>query len=128
MKFWRGPDSAKEKEYERSGGSKPGRKCGVSLFTQFLMLLVWLRLDLPQPLLADMFDTNITTVSAVCTTWLAYLYQTLVPALVFWPSMSQIKSRLPKDFRKHFPETQVIFDATEFFIQKPGNTDAQYAT
>ncbi len=128
MKFWRGPSSTKEKEYERTGGSKPGRKSTIPLFAQFLMCLIWLRLDMPQQLLADLFDTSTGTVGAVCTTWLAYMYQTLVPAFLFWPSASQIKSRLPREFKKHFPNCCTIFDATEFFIQKPANTDAQYAT
>ena len=129
MKYWRGPKrSATEKTYERTGGAKPGPKPTVPLFAQFLMLLIWLRLDLPQVVLADMFDTSTTTVGSICTTWLAYLYQTIVPALLFWPSSTLIRSRLPREFRKHFPNCETIFDATEVFTQKPGNTDTQYAT
>ena len=129
MKFWRGPVCrGSDKNYEDSEQPKRGRPHTVSLFFQFLMTLKRLRLNLPLLLLADLFCTSTTTVSEVTTTWIAYMHQTLVPAVVFWPSQSVVCENMPYAFRKLFPSVRVIIDCTEFLIDRPANKDEQYKT
>ena len=44
-----------------------------------------------------------------------------------WPSREHIAEFLPDSFRKEYPSTRVIIDATEFYIEKPANPDIQCA-
>ena len=46
----------------------------------------------------------------------------------WWPSRSATSTYMPEDFKRKFPTTRVILDATEIPIQKPANVDAQSAT
>jgi len=48
--------------------------------------------------------------------------------MVDWPSRELINAHMPKGFKDHFPNTRVIIDCTEFFIENPQNLNAQAAT
>lgn len=45
-----------------------------------------------------------------------------------WLPKEIVLEHMPKDFREKYPETRVILDATECFIQKPGRVQDQAAT
>jgi len=48
-------------------------------------------------------------------------------SILRWPSKGEIKSHIPSSFSK-YPDTRVIIDCTEFFIEKPSSPSAQKAT
>ncbi len=119
-------ESGEEKEWEESG-KRPGKKRKLSLWFEFIMTLMRLRLNLPGLLLADMFNVSASRVTEITTSWICFLNQALVPGLLLWPSQNQVRSRMPFMFR-HFPFTRVIIDCSEFFIDRPANKDEQYKT
>jgi len=47
--------------------------------------------------------------------------------LVLWPSKEAVKENLPRSFKK-YPNTRIIIDCTEVFIEKPTSPYAQRAT
>ncbi|CAG2231277.1 unnamed protein product [Mytilus edulis] len=48
--------------------------------------------------------------------------------LIKWPSKEKIKKHMPLSFRRKYPNTRVIIDATEFYVQRPRNPTAQSKT
>ncbi|XP_077862179.1 uncharacterized protein LOC144343540 [Saccoglossus kowalevskii] len=129
LRFWKGPARSRgTKNYEGTHRAKPGKQHSVSIFFQFILTLIRLRLDLPLLLLADLFCIGTTTVTEITVTWLAYLNQTIVPALVFWPSQATVRANMPSDFKMRFPSVCVIIDCTEFFMDRPANKEEQYKT
>lgn len=48
--------------------------------------------------------------------------------VVYWPSREKIQKHMPFCFKLKYPNTTVIIDCAEFFIQKPRNSGAQSAT
>ena len=128
MKYYRGESSMTQKPYEGCDHQKPGRKRRLSLWTEFLMTLVWLRLGLPSQLIATLFGIGVSTFRVTVFTWVHALHTILVPKLVPWPSKETVKHYLPQSFHKDFPDVRVIIDATELFIQKPKDPDAQHKT
>ena len=45
-----------------------------------------------------------------------------------WPSKERVQAFMPPVFHQHFLACRVITDATELFIQKPGNPTHQQAS
>lgn len=127
IKFWRSTKSVKVKQYEENNTKRPGPPHKLQPFQQFIMTLIRLRLDLPLLLIADLFDVSTSTVSDITVTWISYLYQTVVPVLLTWPSQQQVNSRMPLAFRE-FPSARVIIDCTEFLCATPTNKQEQYRT
>ena len=128
MKYWRGTNSAAEKGYERGDKRRPGRQHVLPLFFQFIMCLIRLRLNLPHLVIADMFGVSMATVTRITVTWISYLHQTIVPALLVWPSQENVRKWMPLNFKPEFANTRIIIDASEFFIDKPGSKEEQYRT
>ena len=64
----------------------------------------------------------------ITTTWVCYLHQTLVPALLIWPSQHQVRTCMPLEFKRHFPHTRAIIDCTVYVIDQPSNKTEQYQT
>ncbi|XP_070538225.1 uncharacterized protein [Ptychodera flava] len=114
MKFWRTSDSAKEKKYEQNSSRRPGRRQEVPAYFQFIMCLIRIRLNLPLLVLADLFCVSTSTVTKITITWVSYLHQTIVPALLIWPTQEQIRGWMPLEFRKEFPCTRVLLDCADF--------------
>jgi len=106
---------------------KPGRKRQMSLFAEFVMVLVRLRLGLLQSHLADIFAISQSSVSKIFTTWINLLYHVFKEVLIIWPAKVQIQKHMPKSFSK-YPRTRVIIDCTEFFIEKSTQPSAQKIT
>ncbi len=55
------------------------------------------------------------------------IYHTL-KQLPIWPSAKVIKDTTPKCFKEQYPETRVILDCTEHFIEMPSSFRAQSNT
>lgn len=45
-----------------------------------------------------------------------------------WPSRNQVDLLMPKEFKMFYPNTRVIIDATEIFIQRPSDPLTQQVT
>ena len=72
--------------------SRPSRK--LSLETEFLSVLIKLRLDLLQTDLAHRFDVSSAKVSQIFINWIKLISKQL-GVLVVWPSKSQVRKTFP---------------------------------
>lgn len=124
MKYWTGPDSSEDKQWQENNNNKPGAARKLSFYEEFLITLLRLKLGLNTYLLATLFGISQPTVSRVFTSWICLIYQQF-KSLIKWPSKQKIKRRIPLSFRKKYPNTRVIIDATEFYVQRPRNPTAQ---
>lgn len=96
-------------------------------FSEYLIVLVYLKQGLPTKLLGDMFGVSRTSVTSITHTWINVLYQVLKHWLV-WPSAEQVKTNLPSTYPAKYADTRVILDCTEIFHVKPRNCSAQAST
>ena len=127
LNYWEGAKrSMGQKQYHKEGVSKPGKARKLSLEAEFLMVMMRIRLGLLQEHLADIFKVSVSTVSRTVITWVNFMYDH-TQGLVAWPTRQQILYNLPKAFQD-FPQTQIVLDCTEFFIQKPSSLLAQNLT
>ena len=74
-----------------------------------------------------MFGVSEASVCKIVTTWVCLLAKIFDGTLLRWPTREEVKGQFPKSFKK-YPDTRVIIDATEFFIEKPTSPCAQKAT
>lgn len=64
------------------------------------------------------FKVSQPVISNLMVTWTNFMYHQL-NEINFWPSRSINSQYMPEDFKRKFPSTCVILDATETLIQKP---------
>ena len=74
-----------------------------------------------------LFGLSSSSVGRVFKTWLNFLYFQL-KELDLWIDSETVKQHMPEQFKKLFPETRVIIDATEIPIEKPTNISDQSAS
>ncbi|CAG2257704.1 unnamed protein product [Mytilus edulis] len=127
MKYWMGPDSSDGKRWQVNNKKKPGASRKLTFFEEFVITLLRLRLGLNTYVLSLLFGVSQSTISRVFTTWISLMAQCLGP-LIKWPSKEKIKKHMPLSFRRKYPNTRVIIDATEFYVQRPRNPTAQSKT
>jgi len=60
-------------------------------------------------------------------TWLDFLYDRL-RSIPIWPSRELIDTTMSKSFKDNFPQTRVIIDCTEIFIEMPSAPITQSIT
>ena len=113
--------------YQTSGKKKPGPRRVLKLEEEFVMTLVRLRLGLMGRHLADIFSVSPSQVSRIVTTWVCFLSATFKETLLLWPSKEEVRKNLPRSF-KRYPNTRIIIECTEMFIEKPTSPYAQRAT
>ena len=127
IKYW---DKKKDgKSYYQSdvSKSKPGRQRQLSEKEEYLLVLCRLRLGVLNRQLGDMFGVSEASICKIVTTWVCLLAKIFHGTLLRWPTREEVKRQFPKSFKK-YPDTRVIIDATEFFIEKPTSPCAQKAT
>lgn len=91
------------------------------------MTMIWMRTGSSNKILADLFGVSATTASRVFTTWVNLLYQVLIP-LLRWSPRDVIDSNMPQSFRDFNPNTRIIIDCTELFLQRPKGPSNQAVT
>ena len=94
---------------------------------QLLLTLMKLRQAKDDLELSFFFHISRSTVSDIVNCWINFLYFQL-KELNIWPSQEIIKTHMPSNFGKQFPNTRVILDATEVPIHKPTDITSQTAT
>ena len=97
---------------------KQGRACKLPLIEQYFLTLVRLCLGLFELDLANRFGISQSTVSRIITTWINLLYHSF-KAIEQFPPWHIVKKYMPKIFKKEYPNTHIIIDATEFPIELP---------
>jgi len=122
MRQWDGKNS--NKNYDES---KRGRPCKLPMLEQFFLTLVRLRLGLLELDLAHRFGISQATVSRIVATWINLLYHTF-KGIEKFPSWHIVKKYMPESFKKEYPNTRIIIDATEFPIQRPSSLLSQACT
>ena len=68
--------------------------------------------------LANRFNLSKSQVSRIWITWLDFLY-TQVRSIPIWDSQNYIRETMPSSFKESYPNTRVIIDCTEVFIEMP---------
>jgi len=99
----------------------------MSTKDELFLCLIKLRLDKEEAELAILFRCSVTTVSRVFNTWLNFLYYQFKDLDLFLPKET-VDEYMPIDFKKKYPNTRIILDATEVKIEKPSNIKDQSAT
>ena len=127
IKYWQGKKSAQTMSYEGTRRRKPGPKRSLTRLQEMVLTLARLRTGMPVWMLAHMFDISDTTVIEIFTTWIKILSKITAP-LRRWPHKESIKKHMPPSIKKDYPNTTVIIDCSEFYIQKPRNPTTQSQT
>jgi hypothetical protein len=99
----------------------------LSAQDELFLTLMKLRQGKDDEELGYLFDISRTLAAKIFRTWLNFLYFQL-KELDIWLPKEVILENMPSDFRKKYPHTRVILDATEIGIQKPQNLHDQSAT
>lgn len=102
-------------------------QCHLKPVDQFFLTLVKLRLATDDFELSVLFDVREKEVAKIFICWVNFLYYQL-SEINFWPSRQVVQETMPLNFKKLFPNTRVIIDATEVPIQKPSHTNNQSAS
>ncbi|CAG2224423.1 unnamed protein product [Mytilus edulis] len=123
MVYW---NSVNTNERESSETLKPGPKRMLTIKEELAITLIRLRRGFDTKSLGNMFGMSESSVSRIFNTWINLVSHEL-NFLIRWPSMEQIRNKLPKCF-KYFPKTRCIIDCTEFFTQRPSLPSAQRIT
>ena len=115
----------------KSGSDYDDIKVGVSaslpLEEQLFMTLVRLRLGLLERDLAFRFNISQGTVSKITNTWINLMYHSF-KSIERFPSWGLVRQYMPEAFKKDYPNTRIIIDATKFFIERPSSLVSQSST
>jgi hypothetical protein len=94
---------------------------------QFLLTIIKLRLAKEDMELGILFSVSRVTAGRIFLTWLNFMFYQFQDLDLFIPR-DIIDAYMPKDFKKKFPATRIILDATEVRIQKPEHPPDQSST
>ena len=94
---------------------------------EFFLTLCRLRCGLMEQDLAYRFNISQATVSRIFIAWVNFLYYRFIE-LPIWPTKGQVQELMPFQFKQQYPNTRIIIDATELFIQRPSDPLAQLQT
>ena len=116
-------------QMEAEESSKHSRCRPISLLPmeELFMTLVRLHLGLSEQDIAYRFNLSQSSVSRITCTWINFLYLKLkeIPS---WPPKELVRSNMPKQFKTLYPNTRVILDATEIYIEQPHLPELQQMT
>ena len=107
--------------------SKDESKSHLSLDDELLLVLMKLRLAVPNDDLGYRFNVTPTAVSTIFHKWIQVMSVEL-KCLIYWPDPVTLKENLPDCFRKHYSKVICIIDCFEIFIERPLNFEARAVT
>ena len=99
----------------------------LSVPNQFFLVLIKLRVHMPNFQLSRMFAISENSVSNIFITWINFMALQW-REIGIMPSREMTSFHMPDDYVKKFPRTRVIIDGMECPIMKPKNPRAQQAT
>lgn len=99
----------------------------LTLFQEFVMVLIKLRLILPLQDLAFQFGVSLSTVSRTFTAWLTVM-DVRLSHLIRWPERDELWRTMPMCFQFSFGKKTIITDCFEVFIERPSNLLARSQT
>ena len=107
--------------------TKHGAKRLLKPEHELFLVLVRLRLGLLEEDLAYRSSVSQTTISRICTTWYDFLHSRfrLFP---IWPTKDCVQETMPKCFKEMYPNTRVIIDYTEIYLERPSSIRSQSVT
>ena len=92
------------------------------------MVLIKLRLNVPNQDLAYRFEVSLSTVSRVFKAWMEVLDVHLSP-IISWPEWEELWRTMPRCFQYSFGKaTTIIIDCFEIYIDRPSNLLARAQT
>ncbi|CAB4019513.1 Hypothetical predicted protein, partial [Paramuricea clavata] len=121
---YRGSNNGKIESAEQQ---KRGRKRFLSPEEELFLVLTKLRCGLLERDLAARYNISVSQVSNIWITWLDFLYQRL-QSIPIWPSRKHVDATMPASFKENFPQTRVVIDCTEMFIEMPSAPVTQGVT
>ena len=124
MKQW---DSRRCGDPGEATDVKYGPSCKLPLLEQLFLTLVRLRLGSFETDLAIRFGLSQSSISWITTTWVNLMFHDL-KSLYQFPPWHIVKKYMPESFRKHYPNTRIIIDATEFTVERPSSLVSQSST
>ena len=80
-----------------------GPRSSITKFQQFIMVLMKLRLNLPNQDIAYRFGVHQSSVSRNFRKWIDVMYIRLKP-LIKWPECEDLLKTMPIGFQKYLPE------------------------
>ncbi|XP_028394502.1 uncharacterized protein LOC114518698 [Dendronephthya gigantea] len=98
--------------------TKCGKQRSMSPEQELFLVLTRLRLGLLLQDIAHRFNISTSSVSRIFKTWIPFMHQRL-RTLPICPSRKFIQDNMPSCFKHVYPNTRVIIDCTEFFIETP---------
>lgn len=107
--------------------TKRGPSRSLSPLEELFLTLVRLRKGLPEKVIGDLYNLSEGHISKIVNTWILFLYDRL-RCLPIWPSQQHVKKTMPLAFKMHYPDTRVIIDCTEIFIEQPSAAVCQRET
>ena len=96
----------------------------LSGFQELTLFLMKLRLNMPGQDLAYRFNISQSTVSRVFNRWLD-LCLTRLSWLVQWPGRYELRTSMPRVFRKNFPRCVAVIDCFEVAVERPSDLNAR---
>lgn len=126
MRSWSEKTPAKRGKIGTNRRNKAGVTRKLTLFDQFIMTLVRLRLGYLEQDLAYHYGVNKSTVSRILSTWVKFLSRALAP-MVRVPPNENIRAAMPDAFLRT-PKVTHIIDCTEIFIERSKDPEVQAMT
>ena len=102
-------------------------RLGLEAHDQFLMVLMKLRLAVPNKDLGYRFGVHVTRVSKIFHHWIDIMSREL-KQLISWPDHIVSMENLPSCFKPEYKRTKCIIDCSEIFIQRPTSLSARSET
>lgn len=106
---------------------KPGRSRVLTVENEFFLVLCRLKVGLLEEDLSARFGVCQSVVSQIVNTWIKFIFFRL-KELDLFPSREIVQLHMPECFRKKYSTTTLTIDATEIYIEKPNNPEAQQVT
>lgn len=106
---------------------KRGRKRSLCPEEELFMVLSRLRCGLLERDIAIRYNISVSQVSNIWITWLDFLHQRL-RSIPIWPSRELVNNSMSLSIKEHYPNTRVIIDCTEIFIEMPSAPASQSVT
>lgn len=97
-------------------------RSNLSLFQQYMLTLMKLRMNFSFDFLSFYFGVDSTTISKLFKHCINVMHERLYPNIVTWPEREPLRESLPYAFRNSvFEKTVCIIDCFEIFMEKPSN-------